>query len=591
MTGYDTFATMTAGAGRPSGGVSVYLRHGAPKMKIVHKDEFCLSLCCKEFSVAGFYIPPSCSIEEVLAIVGNGLASLDFTKLVLVGGDFNCRIDPAATCRRGDILLDFMTSLGLVCRNQAHEETYICQNGGSTIDLIFTNGVSSFDTTVNEVEVRKHLPVTIPVQLRGLKPVQRSRVLQRKIRMDKLRSETRSFTLASPSSTLDEADRAITTRVVNCCAVRKRWRRTAQRWFNTDCYQSRRRVLALLRESRSNLSVRFRYCEARRQYHAKLKAIRKNFELEEERHLLFNVDLRPYLYLKKRTKGYIPLVQASEVTNHFKQLFWNEEAARRTTIHVQLPLTNEQQLMETPFTRTEIRQVTCSLPANRSAGPSGCYYEHWRQAESVIGRDIQVLFNQILAEGRMPTSWHKARLSLLFKGGTRDSRSDLNLYRGIASEETLKKIFCKLLIRRMEPLLEQALPKEQFGFRRSIGALDAVHYFLSEVERTVQAKGKMYAVFIDCVKAFDRAPREMMLQSFADAGVGGQVLKVIDSFFEEDQLDIRLQHELVHVQQNVGTPQGNPLSCLAFIMLIRDFAEFVKSDLDPSWFFMQMTLL
>lgn len=46
----------------------------------------------------------------------------------------------------------------------------------------------------------------------------------------------------------------------------------------------------------------------------------------------------------------------------------------------------------------------------------------------------------------MPASWHSARLTLLFKGGELVNRSDPNLYRGIASEETMKKISCKLLI-------------------------------------------------------------------------------------------------------------------------------------------------
>ncbi|XP_003741050.1 uncharacterized protein LOC100901342 [Galendromus occidentalis] len=130
----------------------------------------------------------------------------------------------------------------------------------------------------------------------------------------------------------------------------------------------------------------------------------------------------------------------------------------------------------------------------------------------------------------------------------------------------------------MEPLLDESLPSEQFGFRRGVGTLDAIHYFLPEVEGTVSAHGKIYAVFIDCNKAFDEASRALMLQSFADVRVGGQALKIIDSFFEKDHLEIQLQHEKVRVSQNDGTPQGNPLSCLAFILLIRDLVDFIRSE-------------
>ncbi|XP_018494505.1 uncharacterized protein LOC108864068 [Galendromus occidentalis] len=577
MSAYNSFATVNPGAGRPSGGISIYIRYGGPKMKIVHSDECSLLLSCNNFSMGAFYLQPNCSIEEVLSIVGDRMAKLDFTKLVIVGGDFNCRIDSPSTTNRGSILLEFMESLGLLCQNRAEEQTYICFNGGSTRDLVFTNGIAR-NIKVEDLEVRKHLPMKLRIPLKGFKSPPQMRTLSRKIRKRKLGAVGRASVPISSDSDLNEIEATITAKVMSCCDSRKQWKRTAQRWFNSTCYRSRREVLALLRESRSDPAARTRYCQARRQYHSVPISMKKNFELEEERKLLLEVQQRPYLYLKRRRKGLEPLLQPEEVKCHFDRLLWNEDASDRPSVLSQLPLTAEQHIINQLFTEVEISHVLCSLPSRKSAGPSGCYYEHWRQTEKVILRDLRILFNKILDQGRLPSTWHRARLSLLFKGGVHDNRSDLNLYRGIASEETLKKVFCKLLISRMEPLLDESLPCEQFGFRRGVGTLDAIHYFLSEVERTVSAHGKIYAVFIDCTKAFDKASRALMLQSFADVGVGGQALKIIDSFFGEDHLEIQLQHEKVHVSQNDGTPQGNPLSCLAFILLIRNLVDFIRSE-------------
>ena len=55
-------------------------------------------------------------------------------------------------------------------------------------------------------------------------------------------------------------------------------------------------------------------------------------------------------------------------------------------------------------------------------------------------------------------------------------------------------------------------------------------------------------------------------------------MKIIESFSEENHLEIQLEHEKVFVTQNDGTPQGNPLSCLAFILLIRGLADFIRSE-------------
>ena len=70
----------------------------------------------------------------------------------------------------------------------------------------------------------------------------------------------------------------------------------------------------------------------------------------------------------------------------------------------------------------------------------------------------------------------------------------------------------------------------------------------------------------------------LIVQSFADAGIGGQTFKVIDSFFGEDRPEIQLQPEKVLVRRKDGTPRGNPLSCLAFILLIRNLAAYIRSE-------------
>ena len=91
----------------------------------------------------------------------------------------------------------------------------------------------------------------------------------------------------------------------------------------------------------------------------------------------------------------------------------------------------------------------------------------------------------------------------------------VDMYRGIASEHTLKKIFCKGIIRRIGPTVERALPPEQFGFRQGRGTLDAIHMLQAEVDRVLSEPGRsLYAVFIDCVKAFDRAPVDFLSRPF-----------------------------------------------------------------------------
>lgn len=85
--------------------------------------------------------------------------------------------------------------------------------------------------------------------------------------------------------------------------------------------------------------------------------------------------------------------------------------------------------------------------------------------------------------------------------------------------------------------MDKVLPSEQFGFRQGRGTGDAIHMLQSEVERVLKRpKSHLYAVFIDCVKAFDKASRHLIVDSLRQAGVGGYLLQVISSFFDHDTL-------------------------------------------------------
>ncbi|XP_018495509.1 uncharacterized protein LOC108864406 [Galendromus occidentalis] len=153
----------------------------------------------------------------------------------------------------------------------------------------------------------------------------------------------------------------------------------------------------------------------------------------------------------------------------------------------------------------------------------------------------------------------------------------MNLFRGIASESTLRKNFFKGVIMRIESMIEDYMPPQQFGFRRNLGTQDALHVVI-EIERSLATEGQTFAILIDCQKASDLAPRQGMVGAFKRAGVNGQLLKVIESFYHEDSLEVSIGRGVsVDIQQNRGTPQDDPLSCTGFSLLLAELpAEVIE---------------
>lgn len=517
------------------------------------------------------------------------MSKVSLIKPCIVGGDFNCRIDSQSPDCKGDCLVELMEDFGFTLVNQADEYTYLCWNGKSTLDLYFTNTTRCIvSTEVLNITSRKHLPVVLTMQLddsvmsvQKHDPVQYSRRINRQLLNDPPAVEALNARLSMEN--IDGAAEALTSHVSKSLSQNPS-RRRKKRWYNRECRKLHKELKTTLhcvrgRRKSTHGANSGLLCMLRKEYHAFVNASKLRCKMEDEAIAIARAEQQPYTYIRKKKIRADCKATANAVKEHFYSLLHDPEA-QQPEVQITLPLTFEQWLMNTPWTPQEVIDIVTKLPKGKSAGPDGIFYEHWKATVPALASQICLVFNRILEEGKIPKAWHYSRLTLLFKGKFGDPADDMNLYRGIASEDTLKKIFFKGLIRRIETSVERALPPQQFGFRRGVGTRDALHVVISEIERSLASPtGHLYAVFIDCRKAFDRAPRKLMLSGFEKAGVNGQALKVIESFFDQDSLTIPLgQGNCVDVTQNRGTPQGDPLSCTAFTLLLADLPRRVQEE-------------
>ena len=118
----------------------------------------------------------------------------------------------------------------------------------------------------------------------------------------------------------------------------------------------------------------------------------------------------------------------------------------------------------------------------------------------------------------------------LFKG--KGTRSDPNNYRGIFLLEVTGKVFARIIVNRILPVMEERLDPWQFGFRPKRGTLQAI-----SILRRIQEEGryrnqKVYGIFIDLEKAFDSVPREVLWACLKRFGLTDKILCLIKEFHE-----------------------------------------------------------
>ena len=83
-------------------------------------------------------------------------------------------------------------------------------------------------------------------------------------------------------------------------------------------------------------------------------------------------------------------------------------------------------------------------------------------------------------------------------------------YRPISLLPVMSKLFEKLLIKRLKPVIERKnlIPNHQFGFRSKHSTIDQVHRITNIVENALEEKKVCSAVFLDVAQAFDKVWHE-----------------------------------------------------------------------------------
>ena len=122
-----------------------------------------------------------------------------------------------------------------------------------------------------------------------------------------------------------------------------------------------------------------------------------------------------------------------------------------------------------------------------------------------------------------------------------------------------------MLIKRVRAGTECAIGKEQCGSRQGRRCMDHV-FDVRQVCEKYRAKGKdIFWAFMDLEKAYDTIDRHGMWQMLRVYGVGGKLLKAVQSFYADSRASVRVGNDVSEwFPVNVGLRQGCMMSPLLF---------------------------
>ena len=161
----------------------------------------------------------------------------------------------------------------------------------------------------------------------------------------------------------------------------------------------------------------------------------------------------------------------------------------------------------TPFTIDEAEEAIKSLKNNKACGYDKIAAETLKAGGLTMTQLLLKIINLAWENGKIPEDWSKGLITPVFKKG---DKLDPANYRAITLLSIPGKVFCRMVLTRIQSTIDKHLSEEQCGFRSARGTTDAVFVVRQIIEKATERRIPIHWNFVDFKAAFDTIWREAL---------------------------------------------------------------------------------
>ena len=224
-------------------------------------------------------------------------------------------------------------------------------------------------------------------------------------------------------------------------------------------------------------------------------------------------------------------------------------------------------VLDDPISVIEYDKAVKQMKPNKAAGCNGVSPGIFRILPALWIVTIITFLNICLAQSTIPIHWMKSKLITVFKKG--QSHLCTN-YRGIAISNSFAKLYDAILSNRLKQWYKP--DPLQAGAQSGRDCVEHILCLRLLIAYAKRKKLKLWLLFIDFRQAYDRVPRDKLMEELSRAGCGGTFLRALKALYGCTKFILRS----AVINATVGVKQGSPLSCLLFVFYLEQMVQFIR---------------